>query len=137
MTASKTTKNYKKKRNISLLLDILCFMGTAAFLVIYGFITKFKMSSSPEAGQISTAIMAVYGSLLISLIVGMFVVYFIKNKARNTVWMGNTVLSVYLFGTTGMWVILSLWAIDEFIFTNLYKHYREKTTINVEIDKRG
>ena len=67
----------------------------------------------------------------------MFVVYFIKNKARNTVWMGNTVLSVYLFGTTGMWVILSLWAVDEFIFTNLYKHYREKTTINVEIDKRG
>lgn len=133
---SKFTKNYRNKRNIALLIDILLFMGTAAFLVIYGFITKFKQDDSPEAGQISQAVIAVYGSLLLTLIIGLFVVYFIKNKARNTVWMANTVLSVYLFGTTGMWVILAIWAVDEFIVTNLFKHYREKASINLEIDKR-
>lgn len=133
---SAITKNYKKRRNIALLSDILLFMGTCGFLVIYGFLTKFKMTTEPETNQIADAVVAVYGVLLISFLIGGIIVFFIKNKARNTVWMANLILSVYLFGTTGMWVVLAIWALDEFVVVQIFKHCREKTSINKEIDKR-
>lgn len=133
---STITKNYKRRRNIALLIDILLFMGTCGFLVIYGFLTKFKMTTEPETNQIADAVVAVYGVLLISFLIGGIIVFFIKNKARNTVWMANLILSVYLFGTYGMWVVLAIWALDEFVVLQLFKHYREKTSINKEIDKR-
>lgn len=133
---STITKNYKRRRNIALLIDILLFMGTCGFLVIYGFLTKFKMTTEPETNQIADAVVAVYGVLLISFLIGAIIVFFIKNKARNTVWMANLILSVYLFGTTGMWFVLAIWALDEFVVVQLFKHYREKTSINKEIDKR-
>lgn len=134
---SQLTKKYRKGRNITLITDILLFMGTCAFLIIYGFCTKFKQSSdSSTVNPIIEAGLAAYGTLLISLAVGCVIVFFIRNKARNTVWMVNLVLSVYLFGTNGMWVILAIWALDEFVVCNLYKHYRERLVINKEIDKR-
>ncbi len=133
---STITKNYKRRRNIALLIDILLFMGTCGFLVIYGFLTKFNMTTEPETNQIADAVVAVYGVLLISFLIGAIIVFFIKNKARNTVWMANLILSVYLFGTTGMWFVLAIWALDEFVVVQLFKHYREKTSINKEIDKR-
>ena len=133
---SAITKTYKKRRNIALFIDILLFMGTCGFLVVYGFLTKFKMTTDPETNQIADAVVSVYGVLLISFLIGGIIVFFIKNKARNTVWMVNLILSVYLFGTSGMWVILAIWALDEFVVLQLFKHYREKTLINKEIDKR-
>ena len=117
---STITKNYKKRRNIALLIDILLFMGTCGFLVVYGFLTKFKMTTEPEPNQIAVAVVAVYGVQLISFLIGGIIVFFIKNKARNTVWMANLILAVYLFGTTGMWFVLAIWALDEFIVLNLF-----------------
>lgn len=137
MTSEATKKN-RKGRNITLLLDILMFMGTCAFLVIFGFCSKFKQSSdSSTLNPVIEAGLATYGALLISLAIGCVIVFFIRNKARNTVWMINLVLSVYLFGVNGMWVILAIWAADEFVVCSLYKHFREKLVINKEIDKRS
>lgn len=136
MTSTRT-KLFRTKRNVTLLIDILLFMGVAAFLVIYGFCTKFKQSAdSQEVNPIVEAGIAAYGALLISFAIGCVVVFFIRNKARNTVWMVNLVLSVYLFGTNGMWVILALWSVDEFVVCNLCKSYNNKLVINKEIDRR-
>lgn len=134
---SQLTKKYRKGRNVTLIIDILLFMGTCAFLIIFGFCTKFKQSSdSSTVNPIVEAGLATYGALLISLAIGCVIVFFIRNKARNTVWMVNLVLSVYLFGVNGMWCILAIWALDEFVICNLYKHYRERLVINKEIDRR-
>ena len=131
------TKKLKKWRNIFLLTDILLFMGTCAFLIVYGLATKFKQSQdSTELNPIVEAGIATYGALLISFAIACVVVFFIRNKARNTVWMVNLILSVYLFGTSGMWVILAIWFIDEFPVNLLYKSFANKYTINKEIDKR-
>lgn len=133
---SEATLRYKRKRNIFLLTDILMFMGVCAFLIIYGFATKFKITKEEETNQVAQAAMAIYGTLIISFVIGAIIVFFIRNKARNTVWMANLILSVYLFGTNGMWVILTIWALDEFVVIPLYKHNRDRAVINGEIDKR-
>lgn len=133
---SEATLRYKRKRNIFLLIDVLMFMGVCAFLILYGFITNFEMTKEEETNQVFQALMAVYGTLIISYAIGAIVVYYIKNKARNTVWTINLILSVYLFGTNGMWVILTIWALDEFIVIPLYKKNRGRAVINGEFDKR-
>ena len=136
MNQSEITKKYNKKYWITFTISALLWLGICVFLVLYGFITSWKNNDSAEANAVVDAIRATYSALLITLVVGLVIFIFIKEKLRNTIWMSNLVLSVTLFGATGMWIILSVWAFDEFILIPLKKYYREKTSINKEIDKR-
>ena len=136
MNQSEITKKYNKKYWTTFTISALLWFGICVFLVLYGFITSWKNNDSAEANAVVDAIRATYSALLITLVVGLVIFIFIKEKLRNTIWMSNLVLSVTLFGATGMWIILSVWAFDEFVLIPLKKYYREKTSINKEIDKR-
>lgn len=134
MSTSQLTKNYRKRYTIFLICSIVLWLGTCAVLLFVGWLNK--MPESKEASEISEKFMAVFGSLIVSFGIGIVVTIFIKEKARNTVWTANLVLSVYLFGVKGMWLILAIWALDEFVLTNLIKYNHNRLVINKEIDKR-
>ena len=136
MNQSEITKKYNKKYWTTFTISALLWLGICIFLDLYVFITSWKNNDSAVANAVVDAIRATYSALLITLVVGLIIFIFIKEKLRNTIWMSNLVLSVTLFGATGMWIILSVWAFDEFILIPLKKYYREKTSINKEIDKR-
>lgn len=131
---SETTKQYRKRYITFLVISFVLCIGTCGALVGIGFVRSFV--ANKQSNEISQAVIAVYGSLIISFGIGVVIALFIKEKARNTFWIANFILSVYLFGTNGMWVILSIWALDEFVFVNLYKYNKLKLSINKEIDKR-
>ena len=133
---SEMTKSYQKKYWITFVISAATWLGTCLFLILYGFIVAWTGDGSAESNAVMDAVKATYSALLINLLVGSVIFIFIKEKLRNTVWMANLVIAVCLFGATGMWIVLGLWAADEFITLPLNKHYREKTSINKEIDKR-
>lgn len=136
MPKSEVTKKYQKKYWTTFAISSILWLGTCLFLILYGFIVAWKGDGSSESNAVVDAIRATYSALLISIIAGIAIFIFIKEKIRNTIWMANLVISVVLFGSTGMWVVLSLWALDEFLIVPLKNHYREKISINKEIDKR-
>ena len=75
-------------------------------------------------------------AMTVTVIIGLIVAVIIKEKIRNSFWMANIILGVMNYGNRGMWIVLFLWAIDEFIFHALYVNYKNKVVINKEIDKR-
>lgn len=127
-------KNYKKIKKTTFWISTLLWMGTCLTLILIGFISNFKESTEAEiiaegTNDLSSKFTAVFGSLLISFAIGTVVVIFLRNKCRNTIWMVNLVLSVYLYGVTGMWIILAIWCFDELVMNPLYKWSKAKCFI--------
>ena len=133
---SKRTKDTAKLSRIFFLLSFLCFLGTAIFTVIACF-TRLGDSEKQSMEIISEQLKSVLVSTSVTLIIVTILALIIKNKVRTTVYMLSLVICGILFKEVGMYSILGVWALDEFVFTLLYKHFRELKIINKEIDKRG
>lgn len=75
-------------------------------------------------------------SMGITLVILTALLCIVGHKVRSTIWMVNTILGAYLFGTNGMYITFGIWLVDEYIFFQAYEAYKNKVTINKEIDKR-
>ena len=68
--------------------------------------------------------------------IGIVATVFIKEKARTFIYMLSIIISVILKGEIGMYIVLGIYALDEFVIRVLYKYYSNKVSINKEIDLR-
>ena len=78
-------------------------------------------------------IISLIGTSLIACIVLALIV---KDKIKPIVWMIDIILSAYLFEDYVMYIVFGIWVIDTYVFNPLAKYYRQKHSINKEIDKR-
>lgn len=133
---SKRTKDTAKLSRLFLVLSFLCFVGVAIFTVIACFS---HIGSSEEQGMeiiISEQLKSVLVSTSVTIIIVTILALIIKNKVRTTVYMLSLVVNGILFKSVGMYTILAIWALDEYVFTALHKHYHKLKVINKEIDLR-
>lgn len=72
----------------------------------------------------------------ITAAIGLVVALFIKEKARTALYMISLVITVIIKGEVGMYIILAVWGLDEYVFHTLYKSFKNKYIINKEIDLR-
>lgn len=133
---SKYTKKCAKLRNFFKLLSPVLWVGTAVFLVFVGFVLKKKPESSESNKYLVIQFTNAFYVLGISVMITIILAVIAKDKVRNTVWMANILLSVYIYGTTGMYIVFAIQCLDEYVVRNLGKHYAAKALINKEIDKR-
>ena len=135
---SDRTKSLKKKRNLFAILSFGLWVGTLLFLAIYAFCTVGNAEEVAKQGIeiLSKEVKDILIGLGITAIIGIIGVIIIKDKIRTFIWMLSLILAVILFKEAGMYVILCLWLVDEYIFTNLFHHYCHLVQINKEIDLR-
>lgn len=133
---SEYTKKCTKLRNLFKLLSPVLWMGTAAFLVFVGFVLKKKPESSESNKYLVIQFTNAFYVLGISVMITLVLAIIAKDKVRNTVWMANILLSAYIYGTTGMYIVFAIQCLDEYVVRNLGNHYAAKALINKEIDKR-
>ena len=133
---SEYTKKCAKLRNLFKILSPVLWVGTAAFLVFVGFVLKKKPESSEENKYLVILFTNAFYVLGISVMITIILAIIAKDKVRNTVWMANILLSAYIYGTTGMYVVFAIQCLDEYVVRNLGNHYAAKALINKEIDKR-
>jgi len=133
---SKRTKNVKKLSRIFFFVSLVCFLSVAIFTVIATF-SKLGGSEKTGADILSDALKTQLVSLSITMIIGLVLALIIKEKMRTTIYMLALIINSILFKEAGMYSILAIWAVDEYVFTTLHKHYAKLTTINKEIDLRG
>lgn len=133
---SQRTKDVKKLSKIFGFLSLLCFVGVAIFTIIACFT---RLGGSEEQGMeiISEQLKNTLVSFSITLAIVIVCAFLIKEKVRNTIYMFTLVVNGILFKEIGMYSILAVWAVDEFIFSMLYRKYKRLTEINKEIDKRA
>lgn len=137
---SQRTIDVTKKRNIFGFISYFLWITVVLVLVFFTF-KKFStpveiVESAESEGFISESGKAFILSTSITVIIGVIATIVIKDKLRTFFWMVSVVLSAVIFKSTGMYIVLGIWLVDEYVFHNLYKYYKSKVSINKEIDLR-
>lgn len=126
MAKSEITKKYQRLAILFQALSIIVLVAPLAYYTILGFI------NGETTEKLTLGITFVIAAIL--FIVNVLFKYHI----RSTIWI--LVLGIY-FCIDNILPLLFMVAIgtilDEFILTPLYKSYKNKCTINREIDKRN
>lgn len=133
---SDRTKHCKKMRNIFGIISYCMWLGTIVVIMIMCF-SKIENAAEKESLKIlSDELTEKIYAFGITAAIGIIATIFIKEKARTFMYMLSIILSVILKGEVGMYIVLSIYAADEFVIRTLYKYYSNKVSINKEIDLR-
>lgn len=126
MKKSATTKKYKRLSILFGILSIACLIGPLLGFGIYGFIyadTKNKLVFSFVT--------------LVCIILSLFNILF-KKHLRCIPWILLLGVGAVLDKLMPVLIILAATSVlDEFLLTPLHNSFKNKYTINKEIDKRG
>lgn len=125
---SKITKLYKRGAILLTLLSVLCSIGPAIGYVIYGLISAQLVTQ--KASIMLCAFVAIIGSLL-CLISRVF-------TFRSRIWVILLALISIVNSYLTMILVFAITQVtDEMIFAPAARYFRQKYSINKEIDKRG
>lgn len=125
---SKITKLYKRGAIFLTLLSVLCSIGPAIGYVIYGLISAQLVTQ--KASIMLCAFVAIIGSLL-CLISRVF-------TFRSRIWVILLALISIVNSYLTMILVFAITQVtDEMIFAPAARYFRQKYSINKEIDKRG
>lgn len=130
MKNSKITKQNKNKSILFSILNWLFCFGTFIAYLIYFFATN------GGGGDLEAKLGTIIYGFLLSIIPFVLIFILVRNKVKNIIWMGNMILSQYLFGPTALYLTFGLWFLDEYIVAPLSNRYKNKYIINKEIDNR-
>jgi len=131
--ASPRAKDLKRKKIIFGLISALMWVATGLTFVIIA-LSKFKAKDSSGVPIFSNELRSIITSIGITAIIGIIVGIIIKDKIRTFVYMASTVLATLIYKETGMYIVLAIWLIDEYVIHALYKKYSRKYEIRKEID---
>lgn len=132
---SKRTKDVRKLSRIFFIISTVCFVGVAIFTVIATF-TRIGGTEKTGVDILSDSLKTTLISFSISTVICVVLALFIKEKVRTAVYMLSLIINVILFKEAGMYTILGIWFVDEYLFAALHKHYKQLVIINKEIDRR-
>lgn len=135
MAVSDRTKLLKRKRNVWFIFDMAVWVITPIIMMILAF--SRLHGGTNLLGIFSDNIRNVLMSFGVTALIGLVAAIIIKDKIRTFLFMISTVIATALFGAAGMYVLLSIWFVDEYILHAMYKRMKRKVEINKEIDIRG
>ena len=132
---SKRTKDVKKLARIFFILSCLCFLGVAIFSVIAIFN---RVGGEQKQGMeiISEQLKNLLISTSITTLVIAIAALFIKEKLRYTIYMLSLIVIALIYKEVGAYIVLGVFAADEFVLHNLFLHYKQLVVVNKEIDRR-
>lgn len=130
---SKQTKKYKIGRLLFILNWALCF-GVAITLIC---MCLGGVQPDPNGVSMKEKMGTVIYGFGVSLVPVIVLAILVKDKIRPTVWMIDLILANYLYGSTGMYIVVGIWVIAEYIIMPLSKRFATLYLVNREIDRRG
>ena len=73
-------------------------------------------------------------SMSITAIIGTILTIFLKEGMRTFIWIVCVVLGSIVFGAVGMYIILGVWLLDDYVIHKIFLHWKSKLSIRKEID---
>ena len=131
--ASYRAKSLKRKKVIFGLISTLMWVGTGLVFAIIAF-TKFKAKDSSGTPILSHELKTLLTSVGVTAMIGLIIGIIIKDKIRTFIYMASTILATIIYKEIGMYIVLSIWLVDEYVVCTLYKMYKRKYEIRKEID---
>jgi hypothetical protein len=70
----------------------------------------------------------------ITAVIGTILTFFLKEGMRTFIWIVCVVLGSIVFGAVGMYIILGVWLLDDYVIHKVFLYYKNKLSIRKEID---
>lgn len=132
MKHSDRYNSLKKKTIIFGIISYAALFITMAVCLIAGGV---NFNAVKDGVQIFTdEAKTIFLSMSITAIVGTILTFFLKEGTRTFIWVVCVILSSIVFGPIGMYIVLGVWLIDDYVIHKLFKYYQSKLSIRKEID---
>lgn len=132
MAKSERYKSLKKKTIIFGIISYAALFITMAVCLIAGGI---NFNAVKDGVQIFTdEAKTLFLSMSITAVIGTVLTFFLKEGMRTFIWVVCVVLASIVFGPVGMYIVLGVWLLDDYVIHKLFKHYQSKLSIRKEID---
>lgn len=132
MAKSERYKSLKKKTLIFGIISYAALFITMAVCLIAGGINFNAVKDGVEI--FTDEAKTLFLSMSITAIIGTILTFFLKEGMRTFIWIVCVVLSSIVFGPIGMYIVLGVWLLDDYVIHKLFKHYQSKLSIRKEID---
>lgn len=132
MAKSERYKSLKKKTLIFGIISYAALFITMTVCLIAGGV---NFNTVKDGVQIFTdEAKTLFLSVSITAIIGTILTFFLKEGMRTFIWVVCVVLGSIVFGPVGMYIVLGVWLIDDYVIHKLFKYYQSKLSIRKEID---
>ena len=129
------SERYKQLKKRTILFGVISYAAlfiTLATCLIAGGI---QINQVKEGVQIFTdEAKTIFYSMSITAVVGTVLTFFLKEGMRTFLWIVCVILGSIVFGAVGMYIILGVWLIDDYVIHKLFLHWKSKLSIRKEID---
>lgn len=129
------SERYKSLKKKSIILGIISYAAlfiTMAVCLIAGGI---NINTVHEGVQIFTdEAKTIFYSMTVTAMVGTVLTFFLKEGMRTFLWIVCVVLSSIVFGAVGMYIVLGVWLVDDYVIHKLFLYFKNKLSIRKEIE---
>ena len=129
------SERYKSLKKKSISLGIIAYAAlfiTMAVCLIAGGI---NINTVHEGVQIFTdEAKTIFYSMTVTAMVGTVLTFFLKEGMRTFLWIVCVVLSSIVFGAVGMYIVLGVWLVDDYVIHKLFLYFKNKLSIRKEIE---
>lgn len=132
MAKSERYKSLKKK---TILFGIISYAAVFITMTVCLIAGGVNFNAVKDGVQIFTdEAKTLFLSMSITAVIGTVLTFFLKEGMRTFIWIVCVVLSSIVFGAVGMYIVLGVWLIDDYVIHKLFKYYQNKLSIRREID---
>lgn len=132
MKISEKTRKYKWRRFLIILDWVFCFGTAAVFILMAVGGVEPDPNGVTMKEKLGTIAWGFVGSLFPMVVLALIV----RDRIKPTVWMADIILANYLYGNLGMYIVLGIWFVSEYIIVPLSKKDNTNYLINKQIDMR-
>jgi hypothetical protein len=129
------SERYKQLKKRTIIFGIISYAALFITLVTCLIAGGIQINQVKEGVQIFTdEAKTIFYSMSITAVVGTVLTFFLKEGMRTFLWIVCVVLGSIVFGAVGMYIILGVWLVDDYVIHKLFLHWKSKLSIRKEID---
>lgn len=132
MAKSERYKSLKRKSIIFGVISYAALFITMLVMLISGYA---NFNAVHDGIQVFTdEAKSVFVGMTITAVIGVILTFFLKEGVRTFVWIVCVVLGSIVYKEAGMYTVLGIWLIDDYVIHKLFIYYHDKLKIRKEIE---
>lgn len=129
------SERYKSLKKKSLILGIISYAALFITMTVCLIAGGININTVHEGVQIFTdEAKTIFYSMTVTAMIGTVLTFFLKEGMRTFLWIVCVVLSSIVFGAVGMYIVLGVWLVDDYVIHKLFLYFKNKLSIRKEIE---
>lgn len=129
------SERYKSLKKKSIILGIISYAALFITMTVCLIAGGININAVHEGVQIFTdEAKTIFYSMTVTAMIGTVLTFFLKEGMRTFLWIVSVVLSSIVFGAVGMYIVLGVWLVDDYVIHKLFLYFKNKLSIRKEIE---